>query len=78
VAAEIGVRPRLVEMPWGLWFGLAGALSLLPQPPVTRSQIELMEIDNVASRTLPGLDSLGIVPLDLRPTIREIRDARRQ
>lgn len=78
VAAEIGVRPRLVEMPYGLWFGLAGALSLLPEPPVTRSQIELMEIDNVASGALPGLDSLGIVPLDLGPTIREIRASRRQ
>jgi NADH dehydrogenase len=77
VATEIGVRPRLVEMPYGLWFGLAGALSLLPEPPVTRSQIELMEIDNVASGALPGLDALGIAPLGLRPTIREIRESRR-
>jgi uncharacterized protein YbjT (DUF2867 family) len=75
IGAEIGVRPILSPMPYGLWFGLAGVLDLLPSPPVTRNQIELMEIDTVASRELPGLASLGITPRDLRQAVREIRGA---
>ena len=72
IGAEIGVKPILSPMPYGLWFGLAGVLDVLPSPPVTRSQIELMEIDTVASPDAPGLASLGIVPLDLRQAVRDI------
>ena len=77
IGAEIGVRPILSPMPYGLWFGLAGVLDLLPRPPVTRNQVELMEIDTVASPELPGLASLDITPLDLRHTVREISSAAR-
>lgn len=71
IATEIRVRPVLLSMPYGLWFGLAGVLDLLPDPPVSRPQIELMEIDTIAS-ALPGLSDLGITPLHLRPVVREI------
>lgn len=72
IAAEIRVRPVLLSMPYGLWFGLAGVLDLLPNPPVTRPQIELMEIDTVASAGMPGLSELGITPMNLRQAAREI------
>ena len=75
IAAEIHVRPALLSMPYGLWFGLAGMLDLLPNPPVSRNQIELMQIDTVASPDWPGLDSLGITGAGLRQVVREIRDA---
>lgn len=75
IAAEIHVRPALVSMPYSLWFGLAGMLDLLPNPPVSRNQIELMQIDTVASADRPGLGDLGIQGADLRQVVREIRDA---
>lgn len=75
IAVEIGVRPALVPMAYGIWFGLARVLDLLPSPPVTRNQIELMEIDTVAPPDAPGLASLGIEPLGLRDAVRAIGDA---
>ena len=77
IAAEIHLRPTLVSVPYSLWFGLAGVLALLPNPPVSRNQIELMQIDTVASADRPGLSALGIVGAGLRQVVREIRDARK-
>jgi hypothetical protein len=34
----------------------------MPNPPVTRNQIELMEIDCIASPDFPGFKSLAIDP----------------
>jgi NADH dehydrogenase len=77
IAAEIGARPILVPVPFGVWFGLARMLDLLPSAPVTRNQIELMRIDTIAPPDAPGLQSLGIAPLTLRDAVRSIRDAGR-
>jgi NADH dehydrogenase len=35
---------------------------LLPSPPFTTSQVDLLKADNVASGTLPGLRELNIQP----------------
>jgi NADH dehydrogenase len=43
--------------------------AFLPNPPITRNQIELMQIDTVASPELPGLRDLGITPQQLEETI---------
>jgi hypothetical protein len=39
---------------------LAGLAERLPQPPVTRNQVELMQIDTTVSENLPGFRALGI------------------
>src|SRR5438876_54445 len=44
---------------------VAGLAEILPQPPVTRNQVELMQIDTVASENRPGLRALGISPRSL-------------
>jgi len=33
-----------------------------PNPPVTRNQVELMQVDNVSSPGVPGFAELGISP----------------
>jgi len=33
---------------------LAGLAEMLPQPPLTRNQVELMQIDTTASENLPN------------------------
>ena len=38
---------------------------MLPRPPVTRNQVELMEIDSVVSLACPGFRDLGIEPQDI-------------
>lgn len=60
IAAAAHVRTPLVPVPLTLWHALARIAEFLPQPPLTRNQVELMEIDSVASPDAPGFDQLGI------------------
>ena len=39
---------------------LARLFELLPNPPLTTSQVDLLKADNVASGDLPGLQELAI------------------
>ena len=50
----------LMRMPFAFWNALAGVAEMLPQPPFTRNQVELMKIDTTASKSLPGFRALGI------------------
>jgi hypothetical protein len=52
-------------MPFAFWNALAGVAEMLPQPPLTRNQVELMQIDTTASEKLPGFRTLGISPRSL-------------
>jgi hypothetical protein len=45
-----------------MWHTLAFFAELLPEAPITRNQVELMAIDNVASPSCPGFAALGIEP----------------
>ena len=56
-----GLRPVLMRMPFALWNVLAGVAEILPHPPLTRNQVELMQIDTTASDNLPGFRVLGIL-----------------
>jgi len=60
-----GLRPVLMRMPFAFWNALAGVAEMLSQPPLTRNQVELMQIDTTASETLPGFRALGISPRSL-------------
>jgi NADH dehydrogenase len=59
-------RPRLlVPMPAALASFGAYFLEFLPDPPLTRDQVRLLRVDNVAAPGMPGLDTLGIAPTAL-------------
>ncbi|MEQ8440809.1 MAG: complex I NDUFA9 subunit family protein [Alphaproteobacteria bacterium] len=58
--AETGRHVGLVPVPWELARIKAFFLEMLPVPPLTRDQVELMKTDNVCSGDLPGLSDLGI------------------
>lgn len=58
----LGSRRVLVPMPYEIWQALALLAEHLPRPPITRNQIELMRIDNVASPACAGFGPLGIEP----------------
>jgi NADH dehydrogenase len=62
VGEHIGSRPLLLPLPFAVWRPLALAAEMLPSPPITRNQVELMQIDNIASGKYPGFDTLGIRP----------------
>jgi uncharacterized protein YbjT (DUF2867 family) len=65
IARTAGLRPVLMRMPFALWDTLAGVAEILPHPPLTRNQVELMQIDTTASDNLPGFRVLGISPRSL-------------
>jgi uncharacterized protein YbjT (DUF2867 family) len=49
VLATIGRRRLLVPVPFGLMKLQAAFLQLLPKPPITPDQVELLKVDNVVS-----------------------------
>ena len=65
IARIAGLRPVLMRVPFAFWNALAGAAEMLPRPPLTRNQVELMRIDTTASERLPGFRTLGILPRSL-------------
>jgi len=72
VAHEAGIKPKLIPIPFAAWHVLAWFTEMLPSPPITRNQVELMQIDNVASPEIPGLGELGISPLSVEEILPEI------
>jgi uncharacterized protein YbjT (DUF2867 family) len=65
IARIARLRPVLMHMPFAFWNALAGVAEMLPRPPLTRNQVELMQIDTTASERLPGFRALGISPRSL-------------
>jgi len=49
---------------------------LLPARPITRSQVELMECDNIASPGVPGFANLGMTPRSLEKILPQINPVR--
>ena len=72
VAHEAGLKPKLIPIPFAAWHVLAWFAEMLPNPPITRNQVELMQIDNVASPEMPGFGELGISPLSIEDILSEI------
>src|SRR5215217_951863 len=73
IARHVGVRTRLVPMPFVLWHALASVSEHLPGAPLTRHQIALMQHDNVASSSLPGLPQLGITATAIAAVLAKIQ-----
>jgi uncharacterized protein YbjT (DUF2867 family) len=58
----IGRRRALVSVPFAVAQLQARLFGLLPNPPLTTGQVDLLKVDNVAGGTLPGLRELNIMP----------------
>jgi NADH dehydrogenase len=57
-----GARRPLIPVPFAVADLQARLFELLPNPPLTTGQVDLLKADNVASGNLPGLRDLGIEP----------------
>jgi hypothetical protein len=65
----------LISVPFWAARLQAALLEWLPNPPLTRDQVALLERDNVPTGDLPGLRDLGIQPTAVEaiiPTYLEI------
>ena len=72
IGRHVERRPALVGVPFGLWRALAFMAEMLPAPPVTRNQVELMALDNIASANARGFSDLNMTAQaldDLLPKI---------
>ncbi|MGH8703634.1 MAG: complex I NDUFA9 subunit family protein [Burkholderiales bacterium] len=58
----IGRPPLVVPVPFAVAEVLAQLFELLPSPPLTTSQVDLLKADNLPSGVLPGFRELGIEP----------------
>jgi NADH dehydrogenase len=58
----MGKRRLLMPVPFAVAKIQARLFKLLPNPPLTTGQVDLLKADNVASGTLPGLRELKIKP----------------
>jgi NADH dehydrogenase len=72
VAHEASLKPMLVPIPFVAWRALAWFAEMLPSPPVTRNQVELMQVDNVSSPEMRGFGELGISPHSVEEILQEI------
>jgi uncharacterized protein YbjT (DUF2867 family) len=72
VATAAGIKPILFPVPLAAWGALARISELLPSPPITRNQVELMQIDSVSMPELPGLEALGICPHSVEEILEDI------
>ena len=59
---QIGRPTLLVPVPFVMWDMLAALMAFLPDPPLTRDQVKLMERDNVVGSKALALEDLGIHP----------------
>src|SRR5262249_55262717 len=70
VARTAEIRRVLVRIPFAFWDAVAGLAKVLPHPPLTRNQVELMQIDTTASDSRPGFDLFGISPRSLEEELK--------
>jgi uncharacterized protein YbjT (DUF2867 family) len=72
ITRAANVKRILVPVPFAVWHALARGTEVLPGAPVTRNQVELMEIDTVASVGVPGFADLGISPRAMEEVLQSI------
>jgi len=61
-AASTGTKPFLVSFPFSLWHVIGYVAEALPNPPLTRNQVELMGQDNISKPDAAGFEALQISP----------------
>src|SRR5919204_131165 len=76
LGAGLDKEPVLLPLPFALWKFIGAIGELLPAPPVTRNQVELMERENIASPSVPGFASLQMVPRSLEEVLPQLSEGR--
>ncbi len=72
VAHRLRRKPILLSVPFSMWHALARIAEVLPGASLSRNQVELMEVDTVASEGMPGFGALGITPHPVEHVLEQI------
>jgi len=78
LGAGLGKEPILLPIPFTLWKAIGCLGELLPAPPITRNQVELMERNNIASPTVAGFVNLQMAPRSLEEVFSQMCKDRAQ
>lgn len=78
VMAHLDRRRLLMPVPFPVWQALAGAMAVLPSPPLTRDQLILMQTDNVVTGHTATFADLAIEPAALPSTLPTLLPRRRR
>jgi NADH dehydrogenase len=62
----------LIRVPFAAWHALASIAEMLPSPPITRNQVELMQIDSISAADMPGMTELRISPRSIEEIVQDI------
>jgi uncharacterized protein YbjT (DUF2867 family) len=65
VLDHLGRSRPVVPVPFPVWHAIAKAMQVLPNPPLTRDQVILMEKDNVVQEGAATFADLGVSPRSL-------------
>jgi hypothetical protein len=76
VASAARIKPILLPVPFAAWHALARIAEMFPSPPITRNQVELMQIDGTSSPDMPGIGELGISPHSIEEIVQDILRSR--
>lgn len=69
VLAQTGRRRLLLPVPFPVWNLLTAALAPLPNAPVSRDQVRMMQRDNVVGAEAASLHDLGITPTPVEAVV---------
>jgi len=69
VLSMMGKRRLLMPVPFAVAELQARLFELLPNPPLSIGQVDLLKADNVASGMLPGLQELNIQPKEIKEVV---------
>jgi NADH dehydrogenase len=72
IGRQLNVSRILIPVPFAIWHALALVAEFVPKPLITRNQVELMTVDNVASPGSFGFAALGIEPRGLETVLPQI------
>ena len=72
ILIRTGRRRLFVSIPFALAHPLAQLLEFLRRAPLTVAQVDLLEVDNIPSKLVPGIEELGITPRRLADAIGEL------
>jgi uncharacterized protein YbjT (DUF2867 family) len=76
IASAANVKPILAPVPFVVWHGIAWIAEMLPGAAVTRNQVELMQIDTVATPGLPDFGDVGISPRAMEEVLQNMLGSR--
>jgi NADH dehydrogenase len=74
----LGRKRLLISVPFGVAACQARLLELLPDPPLTRDQVELLKYDNVVAPNALGFADLGIAPTGIEAILPTYMDPYRR